>query len=41
MNDGYTVDLVCLDFVKAYDYVNHLFLSPESKAYGITHNISN
>ncbi len=25
MNDGNTVDLVCLDFVKAYDYVNHRF----------------
>ncbi len=35
MDEGHTVDLVSLDFAKAFDSVNHRFLPARMKSSGI------
>ncbi len=41
MDSGGTVDLVFLDFSKAFDYLNRRFLIQKLKTYGINDNIRN
>ncbi len=35
MHEGHTVDLVYLDFAKAFESVNHRFLLPKQKSFGV------
>ncbi len=35
MNEGYTVGLVCLDFAKPFDSINHWFVLAKLKSSGI------
>ncbi len=41
MDSGDTVDLVFLDFTKAFDSVNNRFLIEKLKAYGINDKVAN
>ncbi len=35
MDEGHTVDVICLDFAKAFDSVNHRFLMAKMKSFGL------
>ncbi len=35
MDEGYTVDIICLDFAKPFDSVDHQFLLAKPKSSGI------
>lgn len=41
LDDGYSVDIIYLDFAKAFDKVSHVKLITKLKAYGITGCVSN
>ncbi len=35
LNEGHTVDVIYLDFAKAFDSVNHRFLLKKMKSFGL------
>ncbi len=41
MNEGYTIGLVCLDFAKPFDSINHRFLLAKLKSSGIEGRVLN